>query len=149
MSGESVPQAAGATKSGVSNAPRATWRGGLLALAFVVAGPLVQTAAIDVHWINRTVLFLWLGALAGGVLALRTLLRRPGILGGVLSGVALLLSAGLLAIVNFGLSLPKSGADKLTVAPEFALVDHTGRETTLAELRGGRGAVLVFYRGFW
>ncbi|MFN0136279.1 MAG: hypothetical protein ACKVS9_09205 [Phycisphaerae bacterium] len=130
-------------------APRATWRAGLLALALVFAGPALQIAAIDVRWITRSNLFMWVFSVAAVVVALRALFQRPRILTASLSSVALLLGVGLLAMVNFGLTLPKTTTDKLTTAPEFALLDHTGRETTLAELRSGGGAVLIFYRGFW
>jgi cytochrome oxidase Cu insertion factor (SCO1/SenC/PrrC family) len=33
--------------------------------------------------------------------------------------------------------------------PDGALTTQDGRETTLEELRGGRPAALVFYRGHW
>lgn len=130
-------------------APRATWRVGLLALALVIAGPALQIAAIDVRWITRSNFFLWVFSIAAVIVAVHALLQRPRFLTASLSGVALLLGVTLLAMVNFGLTLPKTATDKLTMAPEFALLDHTGRETTLAELRSGGGAVLIFYRGFW
>ncbi|GIW42339.1 MAG: hypothetical protein KatS3mg076_2916 [Candidatus Binatia bacterium] len=41
-------------------------------------------------------------------------------------------------------SSPKVG----TVAPDFTLRDHTGREVTLSSFRG-RNVLLVFYRGHW
>jgi peroxiredoxin len=43
-------------------------------------------------------------------------------------------------------------------APEFALIDGSGRKVTMAELLGAplpsgatktRGVMLVFYRGYW
>jgi peroxiredoxin len=35
-----------------------------------------------------------------------------------------------------------------TPAPDFTLVDFTGREVTLSDFRGSRHVLLVFNRGF-
>ena len=34
-------------------------------------------------------------------------------------------------------------------APDFTLEDQNGRNVTLAEWRGKKSVVLVFYRGYW
>lgn len=54
---------------------------------------------------------------------------------------------------------PKDGADLAPTdlnrvrvtqpAPEFTLEDADGRAITLADFRGKKTVVLVFYRGYW
>lgn len=34
-------------------------------------------------------------------------------------------------------------------APDFTLMDHEGRKTTLSDFKGKSPVVLVFYRGYW
>jgi peroxiredoxin len=34
------------------------------------------------------------------------------------------------------------------MAPDFMLIDHSGREVRLSDFRGDRNVVLVFNRGF-
>ena len=36
-----------------------------------------------------------------------------------------------------------------TVVPDGTVKTQDGRETTLGDLRAGRPAILVFYRGYW
>ena len=109
----------------------------------------------DVPWVN------YLLFLIGGVLLALGLKRAYGqpdqyrgrISGPILTGFSLL-SAGffLLFIFYLGKQLP-AAAIALKVgqpAPAFTLANADGKQTTLADLlKGQRGAILIFYRGYW
>ena len=62
----------------------------------------------------------------------------------------LLLAAG--AWFNFVGARVPAGATALRVgepAPDFSLLDAAGRPVALADYRGKKPVVLVFYRGYW
>lgn len=109
----------------------------------------------DVPWVNYL-----LFAIAGVLLAvgLKRAYAQPDryrgkISGPILSGLSLLL-AGLFVVFVFYFSkqLPAS-ANALKIgqpAPSFTLASADGRQVSLADLlKGRRGAVLIFYRGYW
>jgi cytochrome oxidase Cu insertion factor (SCO1/SenC/PrrC family) len=51
-----------------------------------------------------------------------------------------------------GLELPPEEPERVAVgdvAPDFTLRAHDGRTITLADYRGSRDILLVFYRGHW
>jgi AhpC/TSA family len=109
----------------------------------------------DVPWVN------YLLFVTGGVLLALGLKRAYGqpdryrgkISGPILTGFSLV-SAGffLLIVFYFGRQLP-AAANALKVgqpAPAFSLANADGKQTSLADLlKGHRGAILVFYRGYW
>ena len=51
-------------------------------------------------------------------------------------------------VFSYWLPAPTVTSLTLTEAPDVTLVDHTGREVQIGDLRG-RNALLVFYRGHW
>lgn len=62
----------------------------------------------------------------------------------------LAICAGMFCATNLMAQGPRStpvGAGE--VAPDFTLVDHHGRKTTLSGSRDQSSVVLVFYRGYW
>jgi len=51
-----------------------------------------------------------------------------------------------------GADLPATDVERVAVgmpAPDFTLARHGGGTVTLAEFRGAKRVVLVFYRGHW
>ena len=140
------------------------WAGFLLAIvAFIsyifvfVNFPITR----NVPWLN-----LLLFALAGVLLAvgLRRAYGTPERYRGKVAGPVLatlsLLIAGLFIFQIFvlGRQLPLSaGAPQVTSkAPEFTLLDTSGKQVSLDELRSTpirgsqpKGVLLVFYRGYW
>ena len=109
----------------------------------------------DVPWVN------YLLFVIGGVLLVHGLKRAYGqpdqfrgkISGPILTGLSVV-SAGffLLFILYFSKQLP-AAANALKIgqpAPAFTLASADGKQTSLADLlKGQRGAVLIFYRGYW
>ena len=76
-------------------------------------------------------------------------------LGKALAGLSLLLSLGVGGLLIFyvfyySYQLPASvGAPALeTAAPDFTLLDQSGKEVSLSELRGKK-VIIDFYRGNW
>jgi len=66
-------------------------------------------------------------------------------------GLSLLLFAGG-AYINFVLARIPAEPTVLRVGerpPDFTLTDAAGRQVSLAEYRGKKPVVLVFYRGYW
>jgi len=66
-------------------------------------------------------------------------------------GLSLLLFAGG-AYINFVLARIPAEPTVLRVGerpPDFTLTDASGRQVSLAEYRGKKPVVLVFYRGYW
>jgi hypothetical protein len=99
--------------------------------------------------------------LAGGALLAWGLKRAYGeperyrgkISGPILSALSLLI-AGLFAfgVLYLSKQLPAStGAARVgQAAPMFTLTDVQGKQTSLADLiKGNRGVLLIFYRGYW
>jgi len=109
----------------------------------------------DVPWVNYLLLVM------GGVLLALGLKRAYGqpdqyrgkISGPILTGLSVV-SAGffLLFILYFAKQLP-AAANALKVgqpAPSFTLANADGKQTSLADLlKGQRGTILIFYRGYW
>jgi hypothetical protein len=109
----------------------------------------------DVPWVN------YLLFLAGGALLAGGLKRAYGeperyrgkVSGPILSALSLVI-AGLFVIGLPYLTkqLPAStGAPRVgQPAPTFTLRDAQGKQVSLADLlKGNRGALLIFYRGYW
>lgn len=51
-----------------------------------------------------------------------------------------------------GKDLPAMDLDRVQVgspAPDFRLLDHTGKVHQLSDYRGRQNVILVFYRGHW
>ncbi len=109
----------------------------------------------DIPWVN------YLLFLAGGVFlfaGLKRAYRQPDRYRGKISGPVLsvlsLLIAGffVLGALFLGKQLPaSSGAPQIgQPAPQFTLANINGKQVALADLlKGRRGAILIFYRGYW
>jgi hypothetical protein len=109
----------------------------------------------DVPWVN------YLLFLAGGVflaIGLRRAYHEPdryrGKISGPILGVLSLLIAGFFVVGVLFLTkqLPAaSGAPQAgRPAPQFTLANIYGKQTALADLlKGHRGVILIFYRGYW
>lgn len=129
--------------------------------AFVIAGFLTYPFFIqfpitrDFPWAN----FLLLGA--GGIFLLTGLVRAFGkpqiyrgkIFGSILAVISVLVSGFFFYLVFYELKqVPAStGAPHVgQKAPEFTLPDQDDKPVALTDLlSGSKGAVLIFYRGFW
>lgn len=109
----------------------------------------------DVPWVNY-LLFLIGGALLA--LGLKRAYGQPDqyrgkISGPILTGLSAVCAVFfLLFIFYFGKQLP-AASNALKVgqpAPAFTLRNADGKQTSLADLlKGQRGAILIFYRGYW
>jgi hypothetical protein len=109
----------------------------------------------DVPWVN------YLLFLAGGAflaIGLKRAYREPDRYHGKISGPILsvlsLLIAGFFVVGVLFLTkqLPAaSGAPQVgRPAPQFTLANIDGKQTALADLvKGHRGVILIFYRGYW
>jgi len=142
------------------------WAGFLLALVGFVSYLFVFyrfPVTRDVPWVS---LLLFAAGLACAVAGLRRAYGRPPAYRGRVSAPILAaLSVAIVAFFCYGVfagsrDLPASaGAPKVgQKAPDLALQDSTGRQVTLADLlkepfgtppRPPKGALLVFYRGYW
>jgi hypothetical protein len=109
----------------------------------------------DVPWVNY-LLFLTGGALLA--LGLKRAYGQPeryrGKISGPILSVLSLLIAGSFVVVVLYLSkqLPASaGAPRVgQPAPTFTLTDAYAKQVSLADLlKGNRGVLLIFYRGYW
>ena len=100
------------------------------------------------------------GMLAGMALiavGLARAFRQPALhRGRIAAPVLLVLALAMTAFFSYGIfyegrrvppspDAPRPGAS----APAFTLADTEGRSVSLQDLLGGRGAVLIFYRGHW
>lgn len=92
---------------------------------------------------------MWIFSTAAAAVGLIAIVKFRGWAGRGVSGLGVALSMTLMGLLAFGMNLPASTRPDLVIAPDFTLPDHTGKPVSLAELRSDRGAVLVFYRGFW
>ena len=133
------------------------WIGFLLALAGFLTYPFFTQfpATRDFPWAN----FLLFGV--GGVLLLAGLVRAFGkpklyrgkIFGSILATLSLLGFCLFAYLIFFELKqVPAStGAPRVgQKAPEFTLPDQNNKPVALTDLlSGSKGAVLIFYRGFW
>jgi hypothetical protein len=109
----------------------------------------------DVPWVN------YLLFVAGGVLLAVGLRRAYGepdryrgkISGPILSVLSLLIAGFFVfGVLYLTKQLPASSEAPRVgqPAPVFALADANGKQTALADLLyGRRGALLIFYRGYW
>jgi hypothetical protein len=109
----------------------------------------------DVPWVTFLLFVPAVWLLAAG---LKRAYRQPDRYRGKISGPILsLLSAGLIGLFGyFAIALTKdlpSGSAALQAgqrAPGFTLADSGGKPVALSEILGkNRGAVLIFYRGYW
>ena len=133
------------------------WTGFLLALAGLFSYAVFAQFPItrDFPWANL-LLFATGGILL--VLGLGRAFGRPQVYRGKIFG-SILAILSLLAFALFGYGafylvrqMPVSaGAPRVgEKAPEFTLPDQNGKLVALPDLlSGGRGAVLIFYRGHW
>ena len=93
------------------------------------------------------------------VLGLKRSVREPQLYRGKIFGpIVTLLSVAIVAFFCYGLfykgrQMPASAAAPQVgkKAPEFTLPDQNGNPVSLAQLRSdkSKGAVLIFYRGYW
>jgi hypothetical protein len=142
----------------------ALWAGFLLAvLAFAsyifvfVEFPITR----DIPWVN---LLMFAGAGVLLIVGMRRAFQQPQTYRGKIAGPVLATLAFLIAglfvfqIFIFGRQLPLSAAAPRVGAraPEFSLLDTSGQPVSLASLLSSpvhgaqpRGALLVFYRGYW
>ena len=109
----------------------------------------------DVPWVN------YLLFVVGGVLlavGLKRAYREPDRYRGKISGPILsvlsLFIAGffVVGVLYLTKQLPaSSGAPQVgQPAPQFTLANIDGKQTALADLlKGHRGVILIFYRGYW
>lgn len=124
--------------------------GGLFSYEYFVQFPITR----DFPW--ATLLLFGIGA----VLLLIGLFRAFGrpqvyrgkIFGSIFTAIALLLFAFfsyeifyVLKQVPLSAQAPRVGEK----APEFSLPDQNGKPVALADLLSPKGAVLIFYRGYW
>ena len=121
---------------------------GVLAAAATIAAYVLLLDAPAIR--NRPWLYVAGLAVAAAVAALAVTRRRSA---GTLTalGVCVLL-LGAAAFFNFVAARVPAHAGVLRVgepAPDFTLGDARGRPVTLAEYRGRKPVILVFYRGYW
>jgi hypothetical protein len=109
----------------------------------------------DVPWVNY-LLFLASGALLAWGLKHaygEPELYRGKISGPILSVLSLLIAGSFVVVVlYFSKQLPTStGTPRVgQPAPAFTLTDAQGKRASLADLlKGNRGVLLIFYRGYW
>lgn len=124
---------------------------GFLTYTFFVQFPVTR----DFPWAN----FLFFGV--GGVLLLAGLVRAFGkpklyrgkIFGSIFAVLSVIVFSLFAYLIFFELrQVPAStGAPQVgQKAPEFSLPDQNNKPVALADLlSGSKGAVLIFYRGFW
>jgi hypothetical protein len=124
--------------------------GGLFSYEFFAQFPITR----DFPWANLLLfcvaaILLGLGLVRGFG---RPHLYRGKILGPILATVAVLVFA-FFAYITFYVvrQLPASAAAPRVGenAPGFTLPDQNGRPVALADLISGKGALLIFYRGYW
>lgn len=109
---------------------------------------LLRVAIVRNHPEGYVVAFAVATALAGLAVARARARRWPAWLALGLSG--LLLVAG--AWFNFVAARVPGAPTALRVGerpPDFTLPDATGRPVSLADYRGKKPVVLIFYRGYW
>jgi|SRR6185503_2028823 len=139
------------------------WAGFLLVLAGAVGYLAVfawYPVTRDFPWVS---LLMFLGGALLLVLGLRRSFREPDLYRGKIFGSILtILSVAVVSLFCYGLfykgrQMPASAAAPHLgqKAPDFTLPDQNGNPVSLADLLSGastakpKGAVLIFYRGYW
>ena len=140
------------------------WAGFVLTFAGLISYPLFFVkfpVTRDFPWANLVLIVIALILLAIGVR--RAFGPESRLRSKVVGSVLALVSIAAMGLFVFGIfvlarQLPgSSGAPRVSQrAPDFSLVDTTGRTVTLAELlssqvkgKATKGVLLVFYRGYW
>jgi hypothetical protein len=102
----------------------------------------------DVPWVNVILFIAAIALLIGGFRR-----ARRKVWAGIGVAIGILLFVGFALGVTVGSRAPLSPAAPRVgqKAPDFALLDSTRHEVSLAQLLASspRGVVLVFYRGYW
>jgi drug/metabolite transporter (DMT)-like permease len=132
------------------------WLGFLFALAGLFTYPVFAQYPVtrDFPWAN--LLLFCVGTILLGLGLVRAFRRphlyRGKILGPIFATVALLVFA-FFAYATFYVvrELPASAAAPRVgqKAPDFTLPDQNGRPVAFADLISDKGALLIFYRGYW
>jgi hypothetical protein len=122
----------------------------LAALLCVVGGFGSYYGLMANDFVRRTGVPAFPIMVAGCIVAIMAVARRPG----VLTGVTLLACLGATGFVGKFLYTPNlPGSQSLPAigdtAPGFELTAHDGRTVRLSDYRGQGPVLLVFYRGFW
>lgn len=132
------------------------WGGFLFTFAAAVSYFLVFAkfpTLRDVPWLNLPLVMLGMIVALVGVFRIY---RQPGgLVGKLLASIGAFLSVAIAAAFNyyiFSLSYQIPVAADAPVnaekAPDFSLLDHTGKEVSLSDYLG-QNVILVFYRGYW
>jgi hypothetical protein len=134
----------------------AVWMGLLITLAGFLSYFLYFyrfPATRDFPVVNLPIVVLGVALTAGGCWGVFKYGHRS--LRKALAGLSLLLSLGVAGLLSFyvfyySYQLPAAvGAPALeAAAPDFTLLDQSGKEVTLSELRGKK-VIIDFYRGNW
>jgi hypothetical protein len=109
----------------------------------------------DVPWVSYLLFLAGGGLLAVGVRrAFRDPARYRGKISGPILGVLSLLMIGFFCygILVIGKRIPRAEHAPAVgqQAPDFTLADSNGKQIALSEiLKDHRGALLIFYRGYW
>ncbi len=134
------------------------WAGfGVVLFALLSYIPLFALYPVtrDVPWANYLLFLAGLIVLGAG---LRRAFRQPEqyrgkISGSILGVLSLLLTGFFCAGIYFSGKMLPPASTALQVgqpAPQFTLADTSGKATALADLlKGHRGVLLIFYRGYW
>lgn len=109
---------------------------------------LLHVAAIRNHPEGYVVAFALATALAALAVARARGRRWPAWLAFGFSGL-LLLAGGWFNFVGARVPVTPTALRVGARAPEFTLPDAVGRPVSLADYRGKKPVVLVFYRGYW
>ena len=133
------------------------WIGFICVLAGFLTYPVFMQfpATRDFPWVNFLLFAL------GGILLLMGVVRAFGnpkiyrgkIFGSIFAVISILIFAAFAYLIFYELRQvpPSTGAPRVgDKAPEFTLPDQDDKPVALADLiAGSKGAVLIFYRGFW
>ena len=124
--------------------------GGLFSYEYVAQFPITR----DFPWANLLLFGIGAVLLLTGLFRAfgRPQLYRGKVFGSIFAAIALLLFTFfsyeifyVLRQVPLSAQAPRVGEK----APEFSLPDQDGKQVTLSDLLSPKGAVLIFYRGYW